>query len=235
MIFGVDVCCEFLKEHRVHHCCKFSGVFLSCQLISNDLVIDVLPFARRFVAERQLHCWNAVRIKMVARWCQLLLHEIYWPFFVSNTCINLLTKFLVVLIRPFLARIPCSPCIYFVEFSLFSWVFGNATPQTFVDPVMVDADAMDGGAPMLPDGEPPPLSSPAEPQVSHRLSHVSRLSSDGCSSAPGSFVEILKQIQARCTWFVTWWHDAHSNEHNEPEIGYDSNPRRFTHLGGSLG
>jgi len=60
--------------------------------------------------------------------------------------------------------------------------------------VVMDADAMDG-APMLPDGEPPPLSSPAEPQVSHRLSHVSRLSSDGCSSAPGSFVEILKQIQ----------------------------------------
>lgn len=84
------------------------------------LVIDVLPFARRFVAERQLHCWNAVRIKMVARWCQLLLHEIYWPFFVSNTCINLLTRFLVVLIRPFLfARISC---IYFVKFS---WVFGS--------------------------------------------------------------------------------------------------------------
>lgn len=199
------------------------------------LVIDVLPFARRFVAERQLHCWNAVRIKMVARWCQLLLHEIYWPFFVSNTCINLLTKFQTLCWSGhFLPEFHTFHTHDFVELS---WVFGNdfnATPQTFVDPVVMDADAMDG-APMLPDGEPPPLSSPAEPQVSHRLSHVSRLSSDGCSSAPGSFVEILKQIQARCTWFVTWWHDAHSNEHNEPEIGYDSNPRKFTHLGGSLG
>ena len=73
----------------------------------------------------------------------------------------------------------------------------NATPQTFVDLVRVMDDAMDAGAPMLPDGEPPSLSSaPVEPQGSRRLSHVSRLSSDG---AHGDFLEILKQIQARCT------------------------------------
>eukprot|EP00435_Cladocopium_sp_Y103_P027812 s3290_g6.t2 len=68
----------------------------------------------------------------------------------------------------------------------------NAIPQTFVDPVVMDA--MDA-EPMRPDGEPPPLSAPVEPQGSRRLSHVSRLSSDGHSSAPGGFVEILKQIQ----------------------------------------
>ena len=80
----------------------------------------------------------------------------------------------------------------------------NAKPQTFVDPVMVmdamgatDAmDAMDPGTPMHPDGEPPPLVS-AEPICGSRRQSVSRLSSDGHSSAEG-FVEILKQIQARC-------------------------------------